>query len=353
MAFRICFVYPWATQGGVERVFLNRILAFQRNSPHLEVDLLFLHDSGGAEPLRSALKRHSIDERRVSISADFAKDVAYDLVFCVDCPQAFDMCERRGFRYVAECHTSYLENRKYLRHLPAACERIIVPSELFGDRLRKELPEHISQKLVILRNFIPWDVVQTHENFRRPGWVRTPLLFFGRMDKHKNPLMLLDALALLEQRKDHRFFVLLCGTQVPEIDLQKAILKRGLHAQVMQLPPVPFSSTNEWLKLVKDLNGIYISPSLGESFGLAAAEAISVGMPVLLSDIAEHRFLVNSHEDDFLFPLDSVAILADKIVNIRNKYTECSVLMEQERKRFSSDVFMNDWLAMLEGLDND
>jgi len=198
MVSRVCFVYPWATLGGVERMFLNRLMAFQQAVPYLQVDLLFLQDSGGAEPLRSALKRQGIDAR-VLVLPDFAEDACYDLVFCVDCPQAFAMCERRGFRYVAECHTSYLENRKYLRQLPAACERIVVPAVLFGERLRAELSERTAPSIVTLRNFIPWDMERARADFRRPGWVRTPLLFFGRMDRYKNSLMLLDVLVLLER----------------------------------------------------------------------------------------------------------------------------------------------------------
>lgn len=350
MISRVCFVYPWATQGGVERVFLNRLLAFRQAVPHLQADLLFLHDSGGAEPLRSALRRQGM-EARILVSPNFPEDASYDLVFCVDCPQVFPMCEQRGFRYVTECHTSYLENRQYLYRLPAACERIIVPSALFGERLRAELSGRVVPDIVILRNFIPWDVEQVQQDFRRPGWMRTPLLFFGRMDRHKNPLMLLDALALLEQRGDRRFFVLLCGSQSPEIDMQEAVERRGLEAQVMMVPQIPFSFTSDWLRLVRDCGGIYVSPSQGESFGLAAAEAMSAGIPVLLSDIAEHRFLVEGCQNDFVFTLDDVSVLVEKIVHIEADYQKYSEMMRRLRERFSSRAFAEDWLAMLEGLE--
>ena len=349
MFSRVCFIYSWATHGGVERVFLNRLLAFRQAAPHIQADLLFLHDSGGAESLRSALKRQGINAR-VLVAPDFAEDADYDLVFCVDCPPAFAMCERRGFRYVAECHTTYPENRQYLHRLPEACERIVVPSVLFGERLRTELTGRAAQIIVTLRNFIPWDMEQVYADFRRPGWVRTPLLFFGRMDKLKNPLMLLDALALLEQRGDNRFFVILCGPQSREIDIQEAIDRRGLQALVMVMPPLQFSATNDWLRLVKDRGGIFVSPSQGESFGLAAAEAISVGMPVLLSDIAEHRFLVAGCGEDFVFALDSASELAEKIVRIRADYQKYCAVMEGERERFSYRVFMEDWRCLLAGL---
>lgn len=75
-----------------------------------------------------------------------------------------------------------------------------------------------------------------------------------------------------------------------------------------------------------------------------------MGMPVLLSDIAEHRFLVDGFGDDFLFTLDSTSALAEKIARITDGYQEFTVVMERARERFSSNVFMEDWRNMLDGL---
>lgn len=47
MKIRVCFIYPWATFGGVERVLLNRALAFKRHLPEIMVDFYFLRDAGG------------------------------------------------------------------------------------------------------------------------------------------------------------------------------------------------------------------------------------------------------------------------------------------------------------------
>ena len=56
MQTRVCFIYPWATFGGVERVLLNRALAFKHYLPEIMVDFYFLHDSGGLAPLAAAMK---------------------------------------------------------------------------------------------------------------------------------------------------------------------------------------------------------------------------------------------------------------------------------------------------------
>lgn len=350
MSSRVCFVYPWATHGGVERVFLNRLMAFQHYAPALQVDILFLHDSGGAEPLRSALARHGVSAR-VRVALEFDPNAAYDLAFCVDCPQAFALCEKRGFRYVAECHTSYAENRRYLRRLPASCERVLVPSALFGDRLREELQSDIAVKIAVLRNFIPWDLPQHRVDLSGPAWVRRPLLFFGRMDAHKNPLMVLNALARLNELGDQRFFALMCGPESSEIQMLKEIERRGLRAQVLMLPPVPFAATDALLTMVRAAGGIFVSPSRGESFGLAAAEAMGVGIPVLLSDIPEHRFLVHGCNDDMVFAAGDVNVLVDRILSVAADYPRYCQAMERLRPNFSADAFMEDWRGLMKGLE--
>ena len=88
-----------------------------------------------------------------------------------------------------------------------------------------------------------------------------------------------------------------------------------------------------------------LSPSIGESFGLAAAEAISSGIPVLLSDIAEHRFLVGAREQ-YLFPLSDVDALANGIASVADSYDACVSDMLSAREAFSANAFVQDWLAL-------
>ena len=88
MQTRVCFIYPWATFGGVERVLLNRVLAFKHYLPEMSVDFYFLHDSGGLAPLKAAID--SIWAQRNYINLVSSIDRDYDLVFIIDCPQAID-----------------------------------------------------------------------------------------------------------------------------------------------------------------------------------------------------------------------------------------------------------------------
>lgn len=346
MSFKLCFVYPWATLGGVERVLLNRLVAFNGVRPLIEVDLMFLHDSGGAEPLRHSLKKWGVNAR-VIVAPDFAPETAYDLVFCIDCPQAFELCERRNFRFLVECHTSYIYNRKYLQNLPASCEIVVTPSSLFSDRIKGELCISSTLEVVELSNFVPWDVIHDRGSQHPPGWVGIPILFFGRMDTHKDPLALLDAFCIIERMRPGIFFCILCGPQSAEIDILKEVRMRSLISKVLVLPPLPFSATNSLLEMVKRSGGVFISPSKGESFGLSAAEAICAGLPVILSDIEEHCALVQGHESKFIYQLGSKHSLSEKIINVFDNYLVSSNAVLEIRERLSSRAFLENWNALL------
>lgn len=346
MSIKLCFVYPWATLGGVERVLLNRLIAISNAHLPIEIDLMFLHDSGGVKPLRDILAKNGI-KARIIVATDFSCDAKYDLVFCIDCPQVFELCARRKFRFIAECHTSYEKNRKYLQHLPAACELVVTPSRLFSNRIKNEIDKNSSLEVVELRNFVPWDTPHDLGTFNLPDWSIRPILFMGRMDMHKDPVALLDAFSNLERVQPGRFFCMFCGPQSPEVNISKEIRNRNLLSKVLVLPPLPFGSTSILLDMIKRKGGIFVSPSKGESFGLSAAEAISAGLPVMLSDIEEHRALVPGHEDKFIYRLGDSKSLSTGISYLFDHYESASSAAIQVREKLSSRVFLEDWSNLL------
>ncbi len=349
MATRVCFVYPWATLGGVERVLLNRLLAFAQRGLDVQADIVFAQDAGGVEPLRRALLRHGL-EPRIHVGLDLDRGPRYDLVSCIDCPQAIALCDRLGLRYVAECHTSYPEHRRYLSELPASCPLVVTPSRLFSDRIREQVTRAGGAEVVELRNFVPWDLRHDAPDLRLPAWTGRPILFFGRMDRLKDPLALLDALALLERRDPGRHVGVLCGPQTPDIDVGREIAQRGLAARTVVLPPVPFSSADRLLDMFCYARGLFVSPSTGESFALSAAEAICAGLPVVLSDLDEHRALVRGHEDAFTYPLGDATALAGRIEGVFARYDEARAATTSLREALSSRGFVDDWNALMQRL---
>jgi len=329
-------------------MLINRMIAFREFFPELKVDIIFFHDAGGLRPLQLALSAHSVNAHAF-VANGFEDLKQYDVAFCIDCPQAFQLCERKGIRCVIECHSGYLQLKGIIKNIPKSyVSFIVVPSDAFSMQISKDVG---GLDIMVLRNFIP-DIAFGDAGHCGilPGWSKRPLFFFSRMDKLKNPEFLLDAFVELEKKSPRNFFVLMCGAQMPDIDMRKEIDRRGLSASVMLLPAVDFLHSADLMQVVKGCGGIFISPSKNESFGLSAAEAISIGIPTLLSDIPAHRVLVNSSQE-LLFPLDEPEILADKIICTADQYDVVSSQMLSYSVKFSRQGFIDDWVAVIERLD--
>ena len=117
---------------------------------------------------------------------------------------------------------------------------------------------------------------------------------------------------MLERCTPGRYFGLVVGPEVPGYDMALRIERAGLRGKVVQMPPLSFLKTSAFLAGWRDRGGVMISPSFGESFGLAAAESIAADIPVLLSALPEHSELVGGDHRHLYEPLDVISG-ADKI----------------------------------------
>ena len=349
MQVKVCFIYPWATFGGVERVLLNRAMAFKQYLPSVIADFYFLHDSGGLLPLAAAINQYGLE---CTSSIVHSLERSYDLVFIIDCPQAINFCVQRSQRYVVECHTSYEENRNYIANLPDSCERVITPSVVFSNLIKNEFPK-LKARVSELRNFVPWDIQESKSiiESKFPSWTKKPILFFGRLDHLKDPLALLNAFQMLERRRKGEFMLLFCGPISQEIDLPKEISKRSLDSFSVVLPAIPFASAGRLFAAVSRAGGLFVSPSKGESFGLSAAEAISSLVPVVLSDIEAHVNLVRGFEKKLTYSTGDDAQLSIRIETVFDDYDNACEAVAIARNLFSATSFIDDWKLLFKELE--
>jgi len=89
-----------------------------------------------------------------------------------------------------------------------------------------------------------------------------------------------------------------------------------------------------------------VSSSKGESFGLSAAEAMTAGLPVILSDIPPHAALVG-HRSRFLYPLGDVRELARKMAAATEQYDDMAAECLELSREFSEEAFLADWEGVL------
>lgn len=92
-----------------------------------------------------------------------------------------------------------------------------------------------------------------------------------------------------------------------------------------------------------------VSPSRGESFGLAAAEAIAAGVPVLLSAIPAHSELLDGGIAHLYNPDDPIAG-ADRIEEMFRCYGEAAMRMGRCASKFDDAAFIGDWKLLIDDL---
>jgi len=341
MPTRICFAYQWATLGGVERVFLNRSEVLLQRYPQLEIDIYFNYDCGGVAHLeRYSQSRRLSDRLRVVVGAADFQPSRYETILVVDTPQLLEAHPAIQDKVFMECHTAYRKQRTYLQEWQTRLRGLIVPSTEFLQVVEAECPG-LRGRVKIIRNFVP-RLPETGRLLSLPAW-RPPLFFyFGRVDEHKNLGEFIDGVIAARQDLGKETLGIICGQIDPEYSLAEAIAKRHARGTIAVLPPVPFDRAHLVLKMMRQQRAVFVSCSQGESFGLSAAEAMTAGLPVVLSEIPPHAALV-SNRSRFLYPLGDARDLARKIAAVTRQYDEMASECLELSREVSEEAFLSDW----------
>jgi len=342
---KILNVYKWATMGGVERVLLNRAHAIKKfgfGSGNIKFDVFFLHDSGGKQGFINYVYNNGL--QNIVRIVDKVIDKQYDLIFSIDTPDILDLVDVT--KTYIECHTSYVKNREYLKHLPPNIRGILVPSDHFREEIINEIPKHLKTKLNVLTNYVY--VSPTVEKLtNRRIFSKIPIIYIGRIDRLKNVEEIVRVVSAFNESYSDRLILILAGAIIEhEVDLNKILKLHGMESRTIYLPPINFEKVWSLLLLVKEHNGVFMSASFQESFGLSVAEAMRCGLPVLLLDNVAHRNLVNNDES-FLFKPNSINETASKLSLILENYkhyvdTIVNYSMLLERK------FVMNWKQLLQ-----
>lgn len=134
------------------------------------------------------------------------------------------------------------------------------------------------------------------------------LLFLGRLDTRKGLGQLLPAFKLLQKEMDIHLIVAGKGPEKPRYE--KFVKENNLSERTHFLGYIP----NEELPSIYRSCNIYCSPALGgETFGIVLLEAMASGTPVVSSNIAGYRQVINDGENGLLFDPHSPQDIKQKI----------------------------------------
>lgn len=200
--------------------------------------------------------------------------------------------------------------------LMARCTRVLVPSPI----IQYQLASYGVRSEVLLPGI---DASLLLRSARRGAIDRKPqVVFLGRPAPHKGLAALIAALSLL--RPPLHLLVLGPGGANQFAQL----------AQDMGVPTTFLEPTDEEKVTLLQESALLVQPSEFEGFGLPALEALFLGLPVIASDIPQHRWLLQ--ENAFYF--QSEEGLARTILDIVQNYDAAMERTEKGRSHVSQNL---------------
>lgn len=157
------------------------------------------------------------------------------------------------------------------------------------------------------------------------GLPRDFLFMPNQLSKHKNHLLVLDALALLRER-GREAVIVSSGKQLDERHpghfpaVRARQRELGLTHEFRMLGMIPYEDLGSLMRA----SVAVLNPSLFEGWSTPVEEARALGVPLLLSDLAVHR--EQAGESATYFERHSAASLAEAIASVRP-------LSDDERER--------------------
>jgi len=186
------------------------------------------------------------------------------------------------------------------RYLAPTANKIICVSEAVRDAMATIVP---TKRLAVIRNWV--QELPPQVQIRGGELDVCRLLYVGRVQHHKGPFTIIEAMKLLAADPDaSRVSLTVVGQGGAREALEEAA--KGLDVQFTGFQPNPAA-----LYATAD---VFLNPSLGpEGLPLAALDGMSHGLPCIFSDLPVHVEISEGGRSALLFRMGDAADLADRI----------------------------------------
>ena len=166
----------------------------------------------------------------------------------------------------------------------------------------------------------------------------------GRLAYQKGHAVLLNAISEVI-RQMHDVVLLIIGIGPEEASLREKAHDLGIESYILWMGEI----TQEKVFQLYSIMDVLVMPSLYEGFGLAAAEAMAIGIPVVATKVSGLEEIVEDEETGMLIPAGDMSALSKSIVRLLSDSEQTERLGSKGRQKvravFSVDIFNRSWLA--------
>ena len=352
---KVLYAYRYGIVGGVSTQLLLRRKALSEVS--IRCELFFSQDNGLGQVLSNTCGVHFGTE--VSFGRLVRKG-RFDAVVVIDSPELLSAAAgplyRRNPVYL-DVHTTTSTGLAYLADItPSKLAGVMVPthysSKLVGERLPTTTEIHVLPNVLNTEVFTP-----TEEPEREPddnessGGVRE-FIWVGKLDHHKNwRLALIYAAMLKDVFGDVRLHMV--GGYTAPVSQAEAFFQLAYELEISDrvhwLDRVDNSDLAALYRLCAASGGAMLVTSRDESFGMAAAEALLSGCPLIANDLPVFREVFPDsalvHRVDIWSP-EQVAAAAKKLTK-PGGVTEVAHLHRQLAKKYGPSAFVDSFRNLL------
>jgi glycosyltransferase involved in cell wall biosynthesis len=230
----------------------------------------------------------------------------------------------------------------YLKRALKHSTKIIAVSNTVAKELKQNF-KGTDKKIEIIYEFIDDKFINQNQS-RHRIFDYPYILFVGNRRKHKNLSLLIKAFAIIKEKIPH--YLVIVGEKEKEKD-EVDILVEELNIQERAIQLI--KPSDEVIINLYKFADLFVFPSLYEGFGLPPLEAVSLGCPVILSDIPVLREVFG--EAGFYFNPYSEEDLAKAILKVISNEEFKFKLLEKQKERlkmFDKDKIIEQYISLFE-----
>ena len=232
---------------------------------------------------------------------------------------AASAAEKLGVPLFFTAHTNYEQYLNYyfpkgyflaskfilndIKNLVAKCQTVICPSAETQTRLQN----HGVKNTTLMLNSID---TQVFSPIKKPKSENFRIIYVGRIEKEKNPLLLIDVARELKKRK-FRFEMLIVGTGNLWAKLSQRISKLKLEDEVKLGGEVP----NQVLPILYNSADIFFTPSTSEVMPITILESLACGVPVVVLKNSNLESIITNNINGVVVSVKA-GVIADEIIKL-------------------------------------